>query len=310
MADLQAPTVQFVAWLRRRLRDSVRRSAHRLGRSRRAMIAAALLRNQSQVVIAAHLAPSGEPEENGENWLLELIGERIGRFVDVGANVGEWSRQVLHVAPDATGILVEPGTSALEHLRAAFGQESRVEIVEGAAGEQAGSAVFYEGPGADVRSSLVLRPDSAAAVARTVSVHTLDDLLGARGWDGADILKIDAEGYDAHVLAGAARLLERQSIGLVQFEYNMQWAWAGSTLARALRLLEAAGYRVFALRPNSLLPINYALLGDFFGYANFVGLAPRCIPWVSDHFEDAIAWSAPPVGLITPESSGGVLPAG
>jgi hypothetical protein len=59
-------------------------------------------------------------------------------------------------------------------------------------------------------------------------------------------------------------------------------------LAHAWRRLHGAGYRVFALRPSSLLPVDYGLLGDFFGYANFVAVAPQCMPWLTGNFEDPV----------------------
>jgi hypothetical protein len=62
-----------------------------------------------------------------------------------------------------------------------------------------------------------------------------------------DLLKIDVQGREQEVLAGAGRLLSAGRIGAVLFELN----WAGNPerpapADEAVRLLEAAGYRFAA----------------------------------------------------------------
>lgn len=86
------------------------------------------------------------------------------------------------------------------------------------------------------------------------------------------MLKIDAEGYDLHVLLGARGLLESRRIGVVQFEYNAPWARAGSTLSFAFQLLRGAGYRVFLLKAGGLYRFEPDRVGEYFHYSNFVAL--------------------------------------
>jgi hypothetical protein len=71
----------------------------------------------------------------------------------------------------------------------------------------------------------------------TVQVTTLEAEIDRLGWPTIDYLKIDAEGYDFHVLSGARRLLECKRIALGQFEYGTAWVSAGSTLTYAVKRL-------------------------------------------------------------------------
>jgi hypothetical protein len=105
-------------------------------------------------------------------------------------------------------------------------------------------------------------------------VTTLDEELAARGIAEVDLLKIDAEGYDLHVLRGAERCLAARAVAVVQFEYNRPWLFARSTLGEALRLLEDHGYEVHLLRRDGLHAFDYDREREFFGYANFVALSP------------------------------------
>ena len=127
-------------------------------------------------------------------------------------------------------------------------------------------------PAAGVTSSVVAGFSAKGAVARRVEVVALDDEMERRGVERIDLLKIDAEGYDAFVIEGARRLLARRAIGVLQFEYNAPWLAAGRTLAGAIRLLEAAGYRTFLLRRRGLVRFDVARHGEFASYANFVAV--------------------------------------
>ncbi len=88
-------------------------------------------------------------------------------------------------------------------------------------------------------------------------------------------MKIDVEGYDLHALRGAGAKLAEGKFGIVQFEYNVPWAEAGSTLAAALSLFGQAGYQVFLLRAGGLSEVNYPRYREYFGYSNYIAFAPE-----------------------------------
>jgi FkbM family methyltransferase len=244
------------------------RTQRRLGRSPKATRAAVLLRNQCNRVIRYHLTPSDDPAKNGELWLLDTIAPTVGVFVDVGANVGEWTAALLERAPAARGLLVEAGPEAAERLRTRFGD--RVQIVAAAAGDEEGVATFWEEVGAGERSS-VLAGFSSEAVERSVPMTTIDALASRHALDQIDLLKIDVEGFDAKVIRGAAGLLKEQRIGALQFEYNRPWATAGDTLLGTVRELDELSYRTFLLTSRGLKNLDPEW-GEFFDYANLVAL--------------------------------------
>lgn len=142
-------------------------------------------------------------ERNGEAAFVRTLAPTVRRFVDVGANVGEWTNTVLrHSAHDAKGILVEPGPVAADRCREQF---PHLEVVQAAAGNALGVMKFFEEPNAGRTSSLVVH--TPAATRRIVDVTILDHLLANRDWAAVDVVKIDTEGYDPHVLEGASGLL-------------------------------------------------------------------------------------------------------
>jgi len=250
--------------------------ARRLSRHPLAVRVSIGLRNLAQVVVASSLADGLDPAHNGERRLIDAYGPRCRVIVDVGANVGDWSAEILDRAgPDARALLFEPAHAALARLQARFAGDSRVQVVPAAVADSSGCTTFYEEPAAGEESSLVFREAPENAIAREVAVTTLDEALAAHGVGHVDLLKIDAEGYDLHVLRGAARLLAAQAIAVVQFEYNRPWMFEHSTLGEALALLRRHGYEVSLLKHDGLHPIDYERSREYFAYSNFVAASPH-----------------------------------
>lgn len=238
---------------------------------------AVLVRNQCRCIIKYHLAESPEVNETGEVWLRRAISPNASHFVDVGANIGEWLAEIalLKAGSDFHAAAYEPSQSAFVKLSERFGGDGHVILKNCAAGDRAGKVEFFEEQAAGKGSSIVSDFVSAAGFKRSVEVVPLDDEIPALGWDCIDFLKIDAEGYDMRVMAGARKLFERQCIGIVQFEYNRAWQLAGDTLYSAMRFLRECGYEVYVLKRDGLYSLNYALYEEYFEYSNFVALSPR-----------------------------------
>jgi FkbM family methyltransferase len=178
--------------------------------------------------------------------------------------------------------MYEPSVEAAQHIRSFilphFSQtHADVELVEVAMSDTQGTMTFYEEPGCGESSSLLKVFSLENAVARQVAVTTLDDEFKLRSITHVDMLKIDAEGYDLHVLRGAQKSLERGLIDVVQFEYNAPWARANSTLHEALEIFRKNQYSVFLLRAGGLVKFDYEVYGEFYHYSNFAALSPQAL---------------------------------
>jgi FkbM family methyltransferase len=246
-----------------------------VGRSRLAVRLASEVGRQADLLVGTWVGHDADPASNGEELLAGGIAPSVRAFIDVGANVGDWTSMLLGRAlpHQPRGLLLEPSDSACKKLRERFELDTGIEIVEAAVSDIAGRAQFFEEPDGGLTSSLVAGFSSSAAKARSVPTTTLDREAEARGVESVDILKIDAEGWDLFVLRGARGLLSRQRVRIVQFEYNRAWRRAGATLSAAFLLLESYGYEVFLLRPQGLYRLDPEGLGEFFEYSNFVGIA-------------------------------------
>lgn len=265
------------------------KAQRRIAKSTRLVRLALLLRNQCDCVIAYRLGESNWGHRNGEDALVERVAPLCTRFMDIGANTGEWTAHFLQRAKrGAQGLLFEPSLSSLEALQGRYAGDGRVCIVDQAVGNAPGRLTFAEEPGAGQTSSLVPAMSNDAAQMRHVAVTTVDEQMALRGWDSVDFLKIDTEGYDCQVLRGAADTLAGQRARIVQFEYNTGWAQAGDTLYAALDFCRDRGYRVFLLRSTGLHEIDYERYGEFFRYSNFVAVSPAFLSHVQDMIRPAV----------------------
>lgn len=120
-------------------------------------------------------------------------------FVDCGANSGEFGVWLGHV--EARYVAFEPDPFAAAALRA---NNPGADIFEMALGESEGIATLSLAT-ASADSSLVGsgNPVKAPEGGVEVRVRRLDDVIAEIGITSIDVLKIEAEGFEPEVLAGA-----------------------------------------------------------------------------------------------------------
>lgn len=135
---------------------------------------------------------------------------------DVGANFGLFTFAMASlVGRNGTVLSWEPEPAAFERLvksvqHAALGQ---VTCFPYALGRQQGSAVLQRRSGNSFLASLRTRADLDDSTRCEVEVHALDEWTGGVvAANGIALLKVDTEGWEQDVLAGATQLLRHRSV--------------------------------------------------------------------------------------------------
>ncbi|MFA6317695.1 MAG: FkbM family methyltransferase [Elusimicrobiota bacterium] len=134
-----------------------------------------------------------------------------GTVVDIGAHIGTFALTAgRRVGPRGRVLALEPSPASLELLRRnveanAMGWVSvhPVAAAEAEAEAELFTASDRDNPAADTLSATPGRPRV------TVRLRRLDDLLAEEGVGPIDLLKIDVEGAELRVLAGAPAALAR-----------------------------------------------------------------------------------------------------
>jgi len=204
-----------------------------------------------------------------------LAANRVDLVLDVGANSGGYAQSLREAGYCGRILSFEPLSSAHALLTTASGG-----VLDWAAaprmalGERNGN-VSINIAGNSSSSSLLpmteshkgAAPESAYVGTETVEVRRLDGIRHPfLDSATAPFLKIDTQGYESQVLAGATGVLPKL-VG-AQLEMSLRQLYEGQSLWReVIASLEAVGFELWALVPGFFDPVTGRMLqcdGIFF----------------------------------------------
>jgi FkbM family methyltransferase len=189
------------------------------------------------------LGPVWRQESGWVPGCLRKEGFSPATVIDVGAGMG--TAPLFDAFPDAYHVLIEPleecQSRLSEYLTTYRGEQLAVAV-----GDRETTAEIHVDTDTYWNTSMLertwLQPEEKAKLdTRQVPVKTLDGLLEERNWTPPFGLKLDTEGYEAHVIAGAGSLL-----GMTQFviaEVYVSKAFRGSyTFAEFISQMDSHGF--------------------------------------------------------------------
>jgi FkbM family methyltransferase len=196
-------------------------------------------------VVRDGLAPqySVSPPAYGLEPFLSLL-KRYGfdprHIVDIGANKGGWTRRAIPFFPDACYTLVEPQDHLKVHIQDLVERGCKITWINAGVSDASGTLPFYISY-RDDSSTFVLPPGNGEASQISVPVKTLNEIVSSAS-SCPEMVKIDAEGFDLKVLAGASDLFGKTDIIFVEVVIC-----AGSyenSIAKVIQRMDEVGYKV------------------------------------------------------------------
>jgi FkbM family methyltransferase len=175
--------------------------------------------------------------------LLKRFGFAPKHILDIGANHGFWTREALKFFPDARYTLVEPQDHLKIHIQDLLNDGHKIHWINAGASDVPGTLPFTIS-NRDDSSTFALTEEQARAAGYqqiTIPMRTVNEIAASVGGDLPDIVKIDAEGLDLRVLAGASDLLGRTDVFLVE---GMVCGGYENSAAEVIRFMANAGYRL------------------------------------------------------------------
>jgi FkbM family methyltransferase len=157
-------------------------------------------------------------------------------IVDVGANTGQWTTMLLDCVTPQKLIVIEPEPRAFAKLKKHFADNPRIDLHNVAVGDKNGTAKLKITRDTTGASLLKPREEMRELIGSNwtitseveVPMTTLDRLLVNLA--EISLLKIDVQGYEKAVLAGAVRTLVKTKFVLVELNYMPQYengSWFG-----------------------------------------------------------------------------------
>ncbi len=141
---------------------------------------------------------------------------------DVGANGGQTVAHVRGFFPDAVIHCFEPGASAFTELSGRYRRAPGIHLNNVALGARGEERTLLDHETSRMSSFLPLGTDGWGSIVGStlVSVTTLDEYVQDRSVPRIDLLKIDTQGFEMEVLAGATGSLSGKLVEFVLAEVN------------------------------------------------------------------------------------------
>jgi FkbM family methyltransferase len=224
----------------------------------------------NSIVTSVLLAQGDWFEREIEFWRIWL---KPGMTVlDIGANVGVYTASAAQrVGSEGRVIAIEPYAPCVACLKETkrLNNFDWVTIYEGAVSSQSGTAHLKIHSASEL-NEIVYDGDGGSAHTETVKRITLDELMFREELKRVDFIKLDAEGHELDILAGASQML---AVFQPTILYENIAGSKGSNLAVA-NTLRAIGYKLYRYQPYLkeliLLPSN----SDLQGLLNVIAIHP------------------------------------
>ena len=154
-----------------------------------------------------------EHELNNKEWIEALQAAHEPLVVDVGANAGAFSHYAFCLNPRVEIVAFEPLPTMGEHLKALKEKNGmNFRVIPKAAGRASGTAMMESPHGYD-GTSRISKSGQPTGKTFEVGVTTVDDELAGRA---VLVMKIDVEGFEEEVIAGAQGTLSRTNFVIIE----------------------------------------------------------------------------------------------
>lgn len=213
-------------------------------------------RGPSSDCITRHIYRFGAHEPHISRYVIENVRLRPGEVaIDVGAIIGWYTALLSRLSEPGARIFAfepDPETYRLLHGNLQANSLTDVTALNLALGDHPGTAILHRYKTSNNGRHTLSPGGEGGGGECEVRVQTLDAFCASRGLAGTRVrlLKIDVEGFEYHVVRGAAGLLQRSDCILLEFN-------RGKTANKLLTLLAEIGLTARAFIDGNPEPMTF-----------------------------------------------------
>ncbi len=200
----------------------------------------------------------GDHHQTGEKNFIELIKNELNFCLDIGANIGTYSKLLIHNTSSKV-FSFEPLEDAFRELEKLANNEiykDRLKVYNFAFGESnKKEKLYYSNTKSQLASFLedankLSFVDKKNNFSKLVEIKKLDDFVDVMN---VDLIKIDTEGYEMNVLKGSRNFISKIKPKFIQIEFNWHQLFTNNSLIDFSR--ELKNYEAFRI-----IPYGYPLI--------------------------------------------------
>jgi len=191
------------------------------------------------------------------------VPKKQGSVLDIGANVGAFTIQLLNNNSDVKVHAFEPNPFVFEHLSQNMSlnkiKDSRYSLINKGLAEQKATLNFYWNSNNSGGGSI--RKDKKNTLQTEIEVLTIDDYVLENNIHDVIFIKIDVEGYEPQVIKGAKETITKQQ-PILFIEVSPKW-WNknGYSTKDVLSIFKTLQYSFFlVINEKELKPITFEKL--------------------------------------------------
>lgn len=203
----------------------------------------------------------GNHSQTGEKKFIELIKDNLEICLDIGANVGTYSKLLMDITQSRV-FSFEPLDDAfkdLEKLAADDLYKNRLKIYNIGIGEKNAQESIYYSNDKSQLASFLADSNKLSFVSgknkfkKIVELKKLDDFNDV---ENVDLIKIDTEGYEMQVLKGGKNFILKTRPKFIQIEFNWHQLFINNNLIDFSKELNE--YEIYRIVPNGypLIKVN------------------------------------------------------
>jgi FkbM family methyltransferase len=213
--------------------------------------------------------------ESGELFFInEVLAKTQPKLcIDVGANKGEYSLTLLN-STEAHVIAFEPLSDTFEILKNNLREFSnRIKLENFGVGAKEEELMINYNPNAASHASFSKDVEEIDYlnnhIQKAVPLVTLDSYFKKNGIKEVDLIKIDVEGFESEVFAGAKDIFAKIRPKFIQIEFNWHQLFRNTSLH--FFSTQLPGYKIYQLIPQGWIQRESKdPLSNIFMFSNFI----------------------------------------
>jgi FkbM family methyltransferase len=213
--------------------------------------------------------------------LLESSKETI--FLDVGGNIGDYSRSLRTAFPRSKIFIFEPNPTTFSYLEKSFEGDHNIIALNAGLSSHRNELELYVYPERETTGHASVYKEvfkklhsESSPISFKCEFNTLDQFMSDQCISYINFLKIDTEGHEIDILKGGKQALENRQIGIIQLEFN-EMNVISRTFLRDFYDLIGDSYLFYRIQRSGLLrPLGKYWAGnEIFQFQNIICISNR-----------------------------------